>query len=495
MKKISIILLLAFVFLNGLSSIENLYKKIRIPQADKATISRLQRMGLCLEGLAGKTGEYLDLIIDDRDLHKLNDNNISYKIIVEDMASFYQSRFGISNQELNRQRERFDTPENFNFGSMGGYLTFDEVVAELDSMCQLYPQIITEKTSIGTSTEDRDIWVVKISDNPNVTEDEPQAFFNALHHAREPEGMMTVIYTMWHLLENYGIDEEITQLIDSREIYFVPVINPDGYVYNQQTNPNGGGNWRKNKRDNNNNGSFSPSNDGVDLNRNYGYYWGYDDEGSSPDPTDITYRGPSAFSEPETSVIRQFLIEKNIKTANNYHTYSNLIIYPFGYEADAFPPEPDLTTYLDYSIEMFKDNLYSFGNPYQTIAYLTNGGAEDWMYGEQIEKQKIFVVSFEVGSPDDGFWPATDRIIPLADENLRPNIFLAQVAGSFYEILNLQMNDDFLDPGETVDITLEIQNIGLTASSGSVSMEVSTSSPYLSLNIPTIQIGDRKSVV
>jgi murein tripeptide amidase MpaA len=125
----------------------------------------------------------------------------------------------------------------------------------------LYPNLITPKWSLGTTHEGRQIWAVKISDNPNVNENEPQVFFDALIHAREPQSMATVLYFMYYLLENYGINQEVTYLVNNREIYFVPVLNPDGYVYNQTTNPSGGGDWRKNRR--NNSGSY-----GVDLNRN-----------------------------------------------------------------------------------------------------------------------------------------------------------------------------------------------------------------------------------
>ncbi len=124
---------------------------------------------------------------------------------------------------------------------MGGFYTFDEVVAQLDTMHSLYPNLITKKDSIGSSIEGRTIWAVKISDNPDINEDEPQVFYNSLTHAREPEGMETVIYFMYYLLENYGKDPEVTYLVNNRELYFIPVVNPDGYVYNEQISPEGGG--------------------------------------------------------------------------------------------------------------------------------------------------------------------------------------------------------------------------------------------------------------
>ena len=138
----------------------------------------------------------------------------------------------------------------FDFGSMGGYYTFAEIEADLDEMFSLYPNLITQKFSIGTSIEGRTIWAVKISDNPNMSENEPAVGFDALVHAREPQSMATQMYFMWYLLENYGTDSEATYLINNREIYCVPCFNPDGYEYNRQTDPNGGGYWRKNRRNN-----------------------------------------------------------------------------------------------------------------------------------------------------------------------------------------------------------------------------------------------------
>ena len=137
-------------------------------------------------------------------------------------------------------------------------------------MYTLYPDLITVRDSIDTflTHEGRPVQWVKISDNASTSESEPQVLYTALHHAREPESMTQLIFYMWYLLENYGSDDEVTGLVDAKEMYFVPMLNPDGYVENQTEDPNGGGLWRKNKR-NNGDGTY-----GVDLNRNYGYEWG-----------------------------------------------------------------------------------------------------------------------------------------------------------------------------------------------------------------------------
>ena len=155
--------------------------------------------------------------------------------------------------------------------------------------------------------------MVKISNNPDVNEDKPEILYTALHHAREPMGMMQMIYYMYYLLENYGTDPEVTYLVNNREMYFIPVVNPDGYEYNRQTDPNGGGMWKKNRRKNDD-GTY-----GVDLNRNYGpyIYWNAPNGGSSINPATDLYRGASPFSESETSAIRDFLSKKNFKNATN----------------------------------------------------------------------------------------------------------------------------------------------------------------------------------
>jgi murein tripeptide amidase MpaA len=129
----------------------------------------------------------------------------------------------------------------------------------LDAMAAAYPNLISAPQSIGTSIEGRPIPFVRISNDPNVDQDKPEVLYNSLHHAREPGGLSQLIYYMWYLLENYGTDAEVTYLLDDRELYFVPCVNPDGYVYNQTIEPGGGGMWRKNRRDNGD-GSF-----GVDL--------------------------------------------------------------------------------------------------------------------------------------------------------------------------------------------------------------------------------------
>ena len=191
-----------------------------------------------------------------------------------------------------------------------------EVVSVLDQIHAAYPALTTAKFSIGTSIQGRTLWAIKVSDDPDVDEGEPEVRIDALHHAREPESMQASLWFLLSLLEDYGTDPLATYLVNERELFFVPVVNPDGYVYNQTTNPGGGGLWRKNRR-NNGGGVF-----GVDLNRNYPEKWGWDNTGSSPNASSETYRGPAPASEPEVVAILSFLAGRSFRTAISVHTYS-----------------------------------------------------------------------------------------------------------------------------------------------------------------------------
>ena len=372
---------------------------LRVNLDSKAVLEFLRQGGF---DIAYVTADYVEVVADDDDLAKLQSAGISSEIIHEDLIAFYQSRFPIGT-------------------TMGGYRTLDEAVAFMDSLHAQYPMLTSERQSIGQSIDGRDLWMMKISDNPWMDEDEPELFINALIHAREPMGLEATLLFMAHLCENYGSDPEVTELVDGREFYFVPVVNPDGYERNRQTNPNGGGMWRKNRR--NNGGSY-----GVDLNRNWGYMWGYDNNGSSPDPNDETFRGTEPFSEPETQVMREFIIARDFTVILNIHSYGNLMLYPWGYH-NGYTEDNDLFNAI--SIEACGDNGWEIGTPWEVL-YNTNGDACDWQYGEQTEKPKILTFVTEIGTDWDGFWPDPSRIPDLWDQELPIMMHLAVIADNPY---------------------------------------------------------------
>ena len=421
------LLLISFNFLSVNSQVnENplTYSKVKVYINEKSDILTLARAGISVDNIDYKA-TYVEAIFSNVEIAILDSLKMNYEIVVKDMEAGYKSRLSMEQNSLDALLDEaealYSTPAHFHYGSMGGYLTFDEVLAELDSMHAYYPGLIGARQSIGTSIEGRSLWMTKISNNPDVDENEREILYTGLHHAREPQSMTTIIYYMWYLLENYGIDTTVTNIVENRELFFIPVVNPDGYVYNQLTNPSGGGLWRKNRRYNGS-GSY-----GVDLNRNYGYLWGYDNTGSSPTPTSETYRGVSGFSEPETQAVRDFVISRNFKMVTNYHGYGNWWIFPWGYKANYYCP--DHAIFVAWSKDMTQYNNYVYGTPNQTVGYVVNGSADDWFYGEQTLKDKIFGYTPEIGTSTDGFWPAQSRIIPLANENVYPNLVFALAGG------------------------------------------------------------------
>ncbi len=422
MKKFTFTAVLALLIVSVFAQ-QMKYSKVKI-YADEQGLAQLANDGIDVtEGIL-KRGAFLITDLSEFEIDKIQEKGINFEILIDDVSKFYADRNIGKSTSIADYKDPGDwqVPENFEFGSMGGHCTFDEVVYHLDKMHNLFPDLISAKESIGQSIEGRELWMVKISDNPEVNEEEPEVLYTGLHHAREPASMMQLLFYMYYLLENYDTDPNMKALVDHTEMYFVPVVNPDGYVYNETTNPNGGGMWRKNRKINSGTSCM-----GVDPNRNYGYQWGYDNSGSSPDPCDATYRGEAAFSEPEVIAMRDFANNHEFRLALNYHTYSNLLLYPWGWTSDPSPDEELMNTYAEM---MTQDSHYTYGASSTTI-YPTNGDANDWMYGEQTTKGKILSFTPELGGGDDGFYCSIDRIIPIAQENMIQDVLLAAFAGKF----------------------------------------------------------------
>ncbi|MEI6455495.1 MAG: M14 family zinc carboxypeptidase [bacterium] len=446
MKKLIIVALL-FLW-SGILIAQNVkYAEVRISKT-KSLMEQLGRLGLPIEeGFHEKNGTWT-IVLSDQDLGKIKSAGVKFDILHEDYTAWVQNR----NKEYKKTTETYTypVPQHFEQGSMGGFYTLEELQNELDSMRMFYPNLISVKAQAGTTASvfGRPIYYLRISDNPDASQDKPRVLYNSLHHAREPMGMQQLIFFMWYLLENYATSEEIQYLVNNLELYFIPVVNPDGYFYNDSIAPAGGGMWRKNRQ--NNGGGYY----GIDLNRNYSYKWGYDDVGSSPYPYDETYRGPDAFSEPETQAMRDFCMEKNFKLAMNYHTYQNIVIYPWAYKTEL---TSDSTLELEYAAFFTKQNGYNSGTPGQ-ILYNTNGDASDWQYGEQSSKTKIFAFTTEIGGAYDGFWPFPDRIIPLAEENVYSNLMMAHFALRYAEV---KKNSPVIIPGREGYFTFSLRRYGL----------------------------------
>jgi murein tripeptide amidase MpaA len=213
-----------------------------------------------LDVMMSKRGVGATIITNQDEVTELRAMGFDVIVEIEDLATHFR---------LQRSRTDF-----------GDFNTFSEMVAVLDALHATYPDITTDKISIGTSEEGRDLWVMKISDNAGIDEPEPEVLFDGMHHAREPISMEVILHYMEWLCENYGTDTEATYLVDNREIWFFPIVNPDGYVYNESQG--WGTMWRKNRRIN-----AGSSYRGVDNNRNYDWEWGT--SGISFDPSSDVY--------------------------------------------------------------------------------------------------------------------------------------------------------------------------------------------------------------
>ncbi|MGV9695912.1 M14 family zinc carboxypeptidase [Streptomyces sp. NPDC003470] len=197
---------------------------------------------------------------------------------------------------------------------------------------------LTKVVSIGKTVRGQDILALKLTRNAKKAKDgsRPSVLYMSNQHAREWITPEMTRRLMHHYLDNYTKDRRVKKIVDSTELWFVLSANPDGYDYTFQDPANRL--WRKNLRDVNGDGVIGTG-DGVDLNRNFAYKWGYDDEGSSPNPTSETYRGASPASEPETKALDAFQKRIGFKYGINYHSAAELLLYGVGWQVATNTPD------------------------------------------------------------------------------------------------------------------------------------------------------------
>jgi hypothetical protein len=366
------------------------------------------------------------------------------------------------------------------------YHDYAEMVAELNQAAFDHPAIFS-LFSMGLSHEGRTVWAGKISDNVGVDEAEPEVLFTHHQHAREHLTVEMALYTLKMLTDEYGTDPQITSLVDGREIWIVFDMNPDGGEYDIATGSYAS--WRKNRQPN-----AGTSAIGTDLNRNWGYSWGCCG-GSSGTPSSSTYRGSAAFSAPETAVVRDFVDSRviggtqQITASIDFHSYGELVLWPFGYTFTDVPPDmsqDDHDVYVAMGQAMAATNGYT---PEQASElYITDGTIDDWTYGIH----RILTFTFEmypVTSGQGGFYPA-DEVIPVQTVRNRAAIlYLLEKAACPYAVIGKQAQYCEAPPGAPGALTATPGNgqIGLawTAASGAIAYRVhrgtASGGPYTTL--------------
>lgn len=270
-----------------------------------------------------------------------------------------------------------------------------EVLDAIDKVMWTYPQLVRVE-SIGKSIERRDIPAVHITNHYDTSQKAKKSILiDAMHHAREVMTVEVALDIIDYLTQNYSTSLKVKQWVDNYDIWVVPMLNPDGNnrVWNEYAM------WRKNAR-----GGY-----GVDINRNYPYAWNTC-QGSSGSQNSNTYRGESPGSEPETQAITAFAAKIKPKFNISYHSYSEILIYPFGCKPKKIP-EPDKTIYEKYGWELAKKLVrdsgsgnYVPGTSYELL-YNVDGGSVDWMYANH----KIMAFVIEINSDSQGFQPSYSK--------------------------------------------------------------------------------------
>ncbi|MFK3981598.1 M14 family zinc carboxypeptidase [Micromonospora sp. NPDC050397] len=315
------------------------------------------------------------------------------------------------------------------------YHDYAELTAVINQVVADHPSI-ARKSSIGSSYEGRDLPVIKISDNVGTDEAEPEILFNSQQHAREHLTVEMAIYLLNLFTDNYGSDSRITNIVNTREIWIVPTVNPDGSEYDIATGSYRS--WRKNRQPNS-----GSSNVGTDLNRNWSYNWGCCG-GSSGSTSSETYRGPSAFSAPETQALRNFVNGRvvggvqQLKANIDFHTYSQLVLWPYGYTTANTAPGLDAdqeSTFRTIGQQMAATNGYT---PEQSSdLYITDGDSIDWMWGQH----KIWAYTFEMypgSSGGGGFYPPDEVIPAQTSRNREAVLILSEYADCPYRAIGKQ---------------------------------------------------------
>jgi hypothetical protein len=300
-----------------------------------------------------------------------------------------------------------------------GYHTYAEVAAAAKAVQDAHPDI-AQRFSMGKSYQGRELWAMKISDNVATDEAEPEVFYEGGHHADEHMGVEMALKIMRWLVDGYGTDTRITNIVNTREIWILFLANPDGAEYDIS-----GGKfhfWRKNRQP-----TPGTSYIGTDLNRNYGYRWGGGGRTSS-NPAAITYRGTKAFSTPEARAVRDFLASRvvggrqQIKVAISFHEAGRLVMWPYGYTMADVPSD---MTRQDHDALVLIGKRMAASNGYKpeqaSDLYITSGTTRDFIYG----MYRTFSYTFELSVVD---YPDDSKIASETGRNKNAVLYLAERA-------------------------------------------------------------------
>jgi len=358
---------------------------------------------------------YMDVRVNSKQKQYLISKGLQFESMIPDLASLLEDEHLrlMNNKPVSPMR--IDHPEDA-ADWFSDYKKYADIVTQLQQWAKDYPQLVSLKPTLGKSWENRDILAIHITSSTGSNKN--QILFTGMQHAREWISPMTVMFIANQLITQYGKDTNITRYLDKLEFVIIPVANPDGYEYTSKSDRL----WRKNRRKNS--ASY-----GVDMNRNWDSDWG--GPGSSGDQFSDIYRGPSVFSEPETKAISNYVIgQTRIKAAIDFHSYSQLVLRPYGY-THSLPPDEVILKKLGDGMRNAIYNVHkiSYTSEHGGDLYLAAGGADDWGYTKgKTPPSKAGYYSYTIELRDTGSYgfvlpPA--QIIPTGEENVAAIRFMA----------------------------------------------------------------------
>ncbi len=335
-----------------------------------------------------------------------------------------------SQEYLNDHGYRYTTHQRM----LPGYQPYAAIIDSLQTLATMYSEI-TRLDTLGPTTCHQmyldgndnysdfqfDVLCMKLSDNPDTEEDEPNFFYSGGIHARETISVEVTMHILTYLLENYGTDADVTNWIDTNQIWVIPVINPDGYEVSVQE-------WhafhRKNMRDTDQDGmpDFSTM-DGVDLNRNFGYVWG--PNGTSSYYGSHIYRGPYEFSELEAVYMRDMIQSRKFWGGITYHSTGEWVIYPLGHIDGACSLDHEIMGELAVNMAVTIPQIDGTGHytPVQAsdFVYTCQGTMGDWSYAEE----RVFGFTIEVNNAGyGGYYPPQPYIDQIKAANLQAALIM-----------------------------------------------------------------------
>ncbi|HEV8562450.1 MAG TPA: M14 family metallopeptidase [Actinophytocola sp.] len=342
------------------------------------------------------------------------------------------------------------TPQDFPPAD-SAYHNNAEMTAEINQVVAAHPDLINQRV-IGQSFQGRDIVALKISDNVGVDENEPEVLFTHHQHAREHLTIEMALYLI-HLFTE-STEQRVRDLVNSREIWIVPDLNPDGGEFDISTGSYAG--WRKNRQPNS-----GSSNVGTDLNRNWNYNWGCCG-GSSGSTGSETYRGAGAESSPEVQVVANFVRtrvvggKQQIVTNIDFHTFSELVLWPYGFTTNDTAPgmtTEEANTFATLGRRMASLNGYT---PEQSSdLYITDGTIDDWLWGNQ----RIWSYTFEMFPASgglSGFYPPDEQIVPQTTRNKDAVLTFLEFSDCPKRIIGASCDGTPPPPGRTFENTTDV---------------------------------------